>query len=56
MEQMLGSYAPSADSQPYAKAFPSEEAPSGVFARGKYAVRSRVVDDDSAKEGPYAGE
>lgn len=46
MEQMLGSYAPSPDGNAYSKTFPEEEAPSGMLARGKYTVRSRVMDDD----------
>ena len=43
---MLGSYGPHPKSEPYAKDFEPEESPSGMMARGKYAVRSRVVDDD----------
>ncbi|KAJ4472340.1 immunoglobulin E-set [Lentinula aciculospora] len=46
-EQMLGSYGPSPNSDPYAKDFEPEESPSGMIARsGTYNVRSRVVDDD----------
>jgi len=45
MEQMIGSYGPQAE--PYSKAFPTEESPSGMIARsGSYLVRSRVIDDD----------
>ncbi|EJD00941.1 E set domain-containing protein [Fomitiporia mediterranea MF3/22] len=45
LEQMLGSYGPSAEA--YTKNFPTEESPSGMLARsGTYAVRSRVTDDD----------
>ncbi|KAJ3808791.1 immunoglobulin E-set [Lentinula lateritia] len=47
MEQMLGSYGPSPNSEPYVKNFDPEESPSGMIARsGTYNVRSRVVDDD----------
>ncbi|TDL29241.1 rho GDP-dissociation inhibitor [Rickenella mellea] len=47
MEQMLGSYGPSPDGQPYTKNFDPEESPSGMLARsGTYQVRSRVIDDD----------
>ncbi|GAA6041156.1 hypothetical protein JCM8097_004143 [Rhodosporidiobolus ruineniae] len=45
LEQMVGSYGPSAD--PVVKRFVTEEAPSGMLARsGTYTVRSRVIDDD----------
>jgi Rho GDP-dissociation inhibitor len=48
MEQMLGSYGPSAD--PYTKTFFPEESPSGLLARsGTYNVKSAVVDDDGEK-------
>ncbi|KAL9940853.1 hypothetical protein V8E36_000341 [Tilletia maclaganii] len=44
-EEMVGSYGPAP--QPYQKAFPAEEAPSGMLARaGTNIVRSRIVDDD----------
>ncbi|KAJ3992269.1 immunoglobulin E-set [Lentinula boryana] len=47
MEQMLGSYGPSTNSDPYVKNFDPEESPSGMIARsGTYTVKSRVVDDD----------
>ncbi|KAJ3883161.1 MAG: immunoglobulin E-set [Lentinula lateritia] len=47
MEQMLGSYGPSPNSEPYVKNFEPEESPSGMIARsGTYNVKSRVVDDD----------
>jgi Rho GDP-dissociation inhibitor len=53
MEQMLGSYGPSPNDQPYTKNFEPEESPSGLIARsGTYNVRSRVVDDDGEV---YAG-
>ncbi|RKO82710.1 rho-gdp dissociation inhibitor [Blyttiomyces helicus] len=45
MEEMLGSYGPAAD--PYEKKFLTEEAPSGMLARGHYVVKSRFVDDDN---------
>lgn len=47
MEQMLGSYGPHPQGEPYTKNFDPEESPSGMLARsGTYHVRSRVVDDD----------
>ncbi|KIO12823.1 hypothetical protein M404DRAFT_124984, partial [Pisolithus tinctorius Marx 270] len=47
MEQMLGSYGPHPNGDPYIKDFDPEESPSGLLARsGTYNVRSRVVDDD----------
>ena len=53
LEQMLGSYGPSATGEPYAKNFDSEEMPGGLVARsGTYTVQSRVIDDDG---NVYAG-
>lgn len=47
LEQMLGSYAPHKDGEPYTKNFDPEESPSGMLARtGTYIVKSRVIDDD----------
>ncbi|KDE09265.1 hypothetical protein MVLG_00585 [Microbotryum lychnidis-dioicae p1A1 Lamole] len=46
LEHMIGSRGPSLD-HVVAK-LPTEEAPSGMLARGKYVVRSRVIDDDGA--------
>ncbi|KAF9222088.1 E set domain-containing protein [Gyrodon lividus] len=47
MEQMLGSYGPHPNGEPYAKNFEPEESPSGTVARmGSFSVRSRVLDDD----------
>ncbi|KAJ9118559.1 hypothetical protein QFC22_003779 [Naganishia vaughanmartiniae] len=43
-EVMIGSYGPQKDA--HTKIFASEEAPSGMMARGTYNVRSRIVDDD----------
>jgi len=43
-EEMIGSYAPSTD--PHEKKFQMEQAPSGMMARGNYAVRSKFTDDD----------
>ncbi|KIK96947.1 hypothetical protein PAXRUDRAFT_265205 [Paxillus rubicundulus Ve08.2h10] len=52
MEQMIGSYGPHSNGEPYVKDFPPEESPSGTVARmGSYSVRSRVIDDDG---GVYA--
>ncbi|KAF3932334.1 hypothetical protein ABW19_dt0210201 [Dactylella cylindrospora] len=46
-EEMLGSYGPNTDTKPvYSKDFPTEEAPSGMLARGTYNIRSRFTDDD----------
>ena len=42
LEEMVGSYGPNA--QPYTKTFSLEEAPSGMLARGSYAVKSRFID------------
>lgn len=53
LEQMLGSYGPHPQGEPYTKNFEVEESPSGLVARsGSYHVRSRVVDDDGEV---YAG-
>ncbi|SCZ88240.1 BZ3500_MvSof-1268-A1-R1_Chr2-1g04280 [Microbotryum saponariae] len=46
LEHMIGSRGPSTD--PVVAKLPTEEAPSGMLARGKYVVRSRVIDDDGA--------
>jgi len=47
LEQMLGSYGPHPNGEPYTKQFEPEESPSGIVARsGTYSVRSRVIDDD----------
>ncbi|KII95319.1 hypothetical protein PLICRDRAFT_34162 [Plicaturopsis crispa FD-325 SS-3] len=47
LEQMLGSYGPAPNGEPYVKNFDPEESPSGMVARsGSYNVRSRVIDDD----------
>ncbi|EEH40322.2 rho GDP-dissociation inhibitor [Paracoccidioides lutzii Pb01] len=46
-EEMLGSYPPNTTDKPlYEKKFNSEEAPSGMIARGHYNALSRFVDDD----------
>ncbi|GAB5587031.1 rho GDP dissociation inhibitor [Umbelopsis nana] len=44
-EEMIGSYGPSAE--PYEKKFQTEEAPSGMLARGHYEAKSKFVDDDN---------
>lgn len=41
---MLGSYPPKKDIQSYTT--PSEEAPSGMMARGTYTIVSLFTDDD----------
>ncbi|KAI3630305.1 hypothetical protein MIR68_011740 [Amoeboaphelidium protococcarum] len=43
-EEMIGSYAP--NPQPYEKKFQTEQAPSGMLARGTYNVKSKFIDDD----------
>ncbi|KAI9795659.1 MAG: hypothetical protein M1833_006900 [Piccolia ochrophora] len=46
-EEMIGSYPPSTSDQPfYEKKFNSEEAPSGMMARGHYDAVSKFIDDD----------
>jgi len=48
-DQMMGSYAPNTEANPfYEKTFSEEEAPSGKFGafRGSYSARSRFSDDD----------
>ncbi|KAH6673941.1 immunoglobulin E-set [Plectosphaerella plurivora] len=45
--EMMGSYAPNTDKQPfYTKRFQEEDAPSGMLARGHYTAVSSFVDDD----------
>jgi hypothetical protein len=39
-EEMIGSYGPSAE--PYEKKFQSEEAPSGMLARGHYEAKVNI--------------
>jgi len=41
---MVGSYAPKAEIQSYIT--PSEQAPSGMIARGTYTIKSVFTDDD----------
>ncbi|KAJ2880049.1 rho GDP dissociation inhibitor, partial [Coemansia aciculifera] len=43
-EDMCGSYGPKYETQE--KRFPVAVAPSGMMARGVYAIRSKFVDDD----------
>ncbi|EYE93972.1 rho GDP-dissociation inhibitor [Aspergillus ruber CBS 135680] len=46
-EEMLGSYAPNTTGKvDYEKKFNTEEAPSGMMARGHYNAVSKFVDDD----------
>lgn len=45
MTHMVGSYPPKNEIQSYTTS--SEEAPSGVIARGTYAVTSLFTDDDN---------
>ncbi|KAJ3285028.1 hypothetical protein HK104_009666 [Borealophlyctis nickersoniae] len=45
MEEMVGSYGPSPEA--YEKKFLSEDAPSGLMARGHYTVKSKFIDDDN---------
>lgn len=44
MTHMVGSYPPKMEMQSYIT--PSEEAPSGMVARGSYTVLSLFTDDD----------
>ncbi|XP_017783458.1 PREDICTED: rho GDP-dissociation inhibitor 1 isoform X2 [Nicrophorus vespilloides] len=44
MAHMVGSYAPKTEMQSYTT--PSEDAPSGMMARGSYVVQSLFTDDD----------
>ncbi|RPA74916.1 rho guanidine dissociation inhibitor [Ascobolus immersus RN42] len=46
-DEMMGSYGPTTNAQPYyEKKFAEEEAPSGALYRGTYHVLSRFMDDD----------
>lgn len=46
-EEMIGSYPPNTSDKPaYEKKFATEEAPSGMIARGHYEAVSKFVDDD----------
>ncbi|CAI2186092.1 3970_t:CDS:2 [Funneliformis geosporum] len=45
-EEMIGSYGPNPNSEPYEKKFMAEEAPSGMIARGHYDAKSKFIDDD----------
>jgi len=46
-QEMIGSFAPNTQETPqYEKKFESEEAPSGMIARGHYNAVSKFVDDD----------
>ncbi len=47
LDQMLGSYGPHPNGEPYIKNFDPDVSPSGMLVRtGTYNVKSRVVDDD----------
>lgn len=47
LNNQLGSYAPSTQSQPeYSITLPEIEAPSGFLGRGSYSIVSKFVDDD----------
>ena len=46
-EEMIGSYPPNTTDKPlYEKKFATEEAPSGMLARGHYEAVSKFIDDD----------
>lgn len=46
-QEMIGSYAPNTDKNPfYIKRFSEEDAPSGLLARGHYTAISTFIDDD----------
>ncbi|ROQ93720.1 RHO protein GDP dissociation inhibitor [Streptomyces sp. 2132.2] len=48
LEEVLGSYGPSPDEDPYKKELAAQEAPTGLQARsGSYKVRSRIIADDA---------
>ncbi|GMH26865.1 hypothetical protein Nepgr_028708 [Nepenthes gracilis] len=44
-KEMLGTFSP--QPEPYTHEMPEETTPSGIFARGSYAARSKFVDDDN---------
>ncbi|KAI4295998.1 hypothetical protein L6164_035990 [Bauhinia variegata] len=44
-KEMIGTFSPQAE--PYTHEMPEETTPSGMFARGTYAARSKFVDDDN---------
>lgn len=44
-KEMLGTFSPQAE--PYTYEIPEDTTPSGMFARGSYAARSKFVDDDN---------
>lgn len=43
-KEMLGTFSPQLE--PYTYEAPEETTPSGIFARGSYAARTRFIDDD----------
>ncbi|KAG5252493.1 rho GDP-dissociation inhibitor [Salix suchowensis] len=45
VKEMIGTFSPQAE--PYTHEMPEETTPSGMFARGSYAARSKFVDDDN---------
>ncbi|KAJ6869968.1 hypothetical protein NC652_035773 [Populus alba x Populus x berolinensis] len=44
-KEMIGTFSP--QTEPYTHEMPEETTPSGMFARGSYAARSKFVDDDN---------
>ena len=47
-QEVCGSYSPNTQDKPYyVKEFATEEAPSGMLARGTYEATSKFVDDDN---------
>ncbi|XP_075499494.1 rho GDP-dissociation inhibitor 1-like [Primulina tabacum] len=44
-KQMMGTFSPQSDT--YTQEMPEETTPSGIFARGSYAARTKFVDDDN---------
>lgn len=47
-QEVCGSYSPNTAEKPfYEKEFATEEAPSGMLARGRYEATSKFVDDDN---------
>ncbi|KAK9268694.1 hypothetical protein L1049_000454 [Liquidambar formosana] len=44
-KEMLGTFSP--QPEPYTHQLPEETTPSGIFARGSYSARTKLVDDDN---------
>ncbi|KAJ6912265.1 rho GDP-dissociation inhibitor 1 [Populus alba x Populus x berolinensis] len=46
-KEMIGTFSPQAE--PYNHEMPEETTPSGIFARGSYAAKTKFVDDDNKR-------